>query len=573
MNHTESTTFPSLSSDQAMYWMARKLMVFHAANAKTPAMRERFAKAHEEFAGTPLTLREMRNPEHVVQPPILWGPPGGGKTSLTESAVRMMCDFTGMRMVVDPTPDQQLDPEKDYVFVRATFVEAESPHSAIGIPISEEISGPGGKKYMAFLKEGVYVRMAEAAGAFLFVDDLPSAAPAIQNFLLRVFYHPSGRQLGGMAIPNTFVAGAGNLGDLDGTHTFSVTQALYGRSANFYVDDNLENFVARLRNRHFDPKLGVAHMDSFMEMNPSLLRSEDDPSSFDSKQGPRPTPRGIEAATRAALDVLALHSGRGANASPSQYAEGFFGRSGPNLFSEIKTEVGSIVGRQFAEAYEIHLQNMYTGIAQMVRSIMEQGKLEGEALENFRANVSDRAGRDQTKVLQQSRLAYGLAQAAYLELSQKPGEEAHQIKVMTRLIEGLCGPGEDKDLGLDSTRIMLGLTNFFDLVRANGGDELTVSSAPESARGGRSANYPRVLSLGFTSRAVVPALSQWVAANPGRMSDKQINAITIKATYGNTATAKNMDAEVSKSLRAKAKAEAKSAAQAAQAPPAAASSP
>lgn len=151
---------------------------------------------------------------HTKVPVMIWGNPGGGKTSTVK--------FLGQILDV-PTA------------IRSG--NKSDPTDFSGIPY---LSGKDGEDRVLYFSEPKYVRiMKNNPNGILFFDEITTCSPMIQVALLSIIQDC---QFGEFEIPKTiFRVAAGNYNNITGTHNMSL--ALMNRFCHIFYDMNIDFFI------------------------------------------------------------------------------------------------------------------------------------------------------------------------------------------------------------------------------------------------------------------------------------------------------------------------------------------
>lgn len=218
----------------------------------------------------------------------LRGFPGHGKTTAFHAAATEVAQLLGLELVWEPEVPCKVDART--LLVKTVNFSGEVSNNAVaGIPLVEGYNGAGhgGETTDRFTRRAPPFALAVArhAGlALIVLDDMPNAAPGIQNVANDLL--DRGRAQGLDLGRRCLVGATGNLGSEDATAVSSTSTATATRANSYHIQDRLEDWGPRTIQMYPDP-VGDAGVVAFLESHPDLFHKP----SRSKKGEPYPTPR------------------------------------------------------------------------------------------------------------------------------------------------------------------------------------------------------------------------------------------------------------------------------------------
>lgn len=310
-----------------------------------------------------LTGQDFPTYQRKLRAPALFGPPGHGKTSVTEAASRTVAEGMGWRYVsaeeLDLVPIEEID-HKTFVFISHETAAAVTAIDLIGMPAKEKVSDSE-EYYMARLFSLQILKMQRAGGCTFLFDDALNAAKHIQGAMLPV---TDRRRYGSLSFHNALIAVTGNLGALDDSDATRAASPLRGRVKSSLVYDTVENFITRTRaNPTFRDELGDMFVRQFFYRYPELFTQHP----VRGTQGGFASPRGWNDFIHDSRDILHRHGGRGA----ARAARG-----------EIVESASQILGPEVAQKFDAFLESVLTLADPLARQVINDGNLDMKTLED-----------------------------------------------------------------------------------------------------------------------------------------------------------------------------------------------
>lgn len=323
---------------------------------------EREINADVEMFYKKLTGQQWPAYQRKIRAPALFGPPGHGKTSVTEAASRTVAEGMGWRYIsaeeLDLVPIEEID-HKTFVFISHETAAAVTAIDLIGMPSKEKVSDRD-EHYMDRLFGMQILKMQRAGGCTFLFDDALNAPKHIQGAMLPV---TDRRRYGSLNFQNSLIAVTGNLGALDDSDATRAASPLRGRVKSSLVYDTVENFIARTRaNPVFRDELGDVFVRQFFYRYPELFTEHPKRGT----QGGFASPRGWNDFIHDARDILHRHGGR--TAAPSARAE-------------IVESASQILGPEVASKYNAFLESVLTLADPLAHKVIHEGDLDVKTLE------------------------------------------------------------------------------------------------------------------------------------------------------------------------------------------------
>lgn len=204
--------------------------------------------------------------QRKIKSTMLMGFPGHGKTTAFKVAAQQIADGLGMRFLLNPPESEKIGPN-DFLFSSVEMSGEVSLSGVVGLPVVRKTDDDG----LAYTGHAPNLRLAmsqEAGLSVVLFDDALNAAPPIQNILLA--FAEEGRFRGLDLGEHTYVGLTGNLGAADGTYTSKPSAALRTRLKVCYVEDSVDNWIARSQMTHTSPA-GDGGISAFLKHNPDLF--------------------------------------------------------------------------------------------------------------------------------------------------------------------------------------------------------------------------------------------------------------------------------------------------------------
>lgn len=290
-----------------------------------------------------------------VNPTVLHGPPGHGKTTSYKVASTQVARDLGLNFVINP--DESYIPTKDdFVFVSYELSGQVSTTDFGGLPAKKTIQDT---EYMSKIPNYRLAVMKLARTGVLLLDDIANGSPSIQNVALSIAEE---RRFQGMNLGNVMVGCTANLGAMDGTNTSPLSSALIARCRNFEVRDTVENFVKRTQ-REFKDAVGDAGLCGFLSKYKDSFTVDRVP-----KSSPFPCPR----TWRKLLGDLRRFVGDNANSFKDPRSAAL------PASTQLQWLASSIVGFDAAGKLSAYIHSLYTGAAPIASEMMDNGKLSEE---------------------------------------------------------------------------------------------------------------------------------------------------------------------------------------------------
>lgn len=239
----------------------------------------------------------------VVQSTAILGPPGHGKTTSFKVAAQRVAAGLGMRYLENTKatdPDVKVD-RNDFVFITQETAGVVSAIEWMGLPTREEVGG--GRAQMGRLHSSSLIKLQQAGGGVLLLDDFLNASPNIQNVGLSLTLE---KRFNSLDLTNAYVGVTGNLGALDGTHTQRPSTALRNRLKMIFGVDRFDNWSRRVQ-RRFNDEMGDTGVVGFLERQSQFFTEEPDVK----KAGGYATPRSWENLVQDNRRIIRRHGGRG----------------------------------------------------------------------------------------------------------------------------------------------------------------------------------------------------------------------------------------------------------------------
>lgn len=321
------------------------LLTFYGNN---PSMDQKIKQAWERKYGVPFREADTE----YVNPTILHGSPGHGKTTSYKVAAKMVANDLGLNFVINPD-ESYVPSENDLLFVSYELSGQVSSADFGGLPSKAKVAGAD---YMSKLPNFRLAILQKTGASVLLLDDLANAAPAIQNIALSVAEE---RRFQGLNLGNTFVGCTSNLGAQDRTHVSAFSAALESRCRNFQVRDTLPNFVTRVQST-FKDDIGDAGLLGFLKKNEESFSVETPP-----QRGPFPCPRTwmkllSDLRRHVAINMPNYKTNRVASLASSM---------------DLQIMASSLVGMDAAQKVSSYFHMLYTGAAPLAAELMEKGEL------------------------------------------------------------------------------------------------------------------------------------------------------------------------------------------------------
>lgn len=339
-----------------------------------PDLDQRIALAWEKKFGSKFV--PLRNKGELPLP-LLHGPSGIGKSRVIDGVVVKIAEMLEMNLYINPKGKRSFGPN-DLVKADLNFkASGDIPFLLTGMVSvnDEELDDGTTATYTTTSPNDKVYAISENAGAgmrFLFVDEVNSGQVASEAFMA---LHDN--NLGGdINLENTFMVGAGNLGEEDGNLASENPVSMSTRAWNFMVSTSFDtwhkNFVEPAYLSDLTGDFGVSlylslNKDKFSETPPKASDIEGVSTVYGM---PRTWSRLIST-----LEAV------------YQDAEGL-AKAGMNA---IKSDAQGIVGPA-GIGYAEFAHNLWTGVAPLVNEFMSEGGPSVEAIKKFEERQGNSRG-------------------------------------------------------------------------------------------------------------------------------------------------------------------------------------
>lgn len=342
------------------------LTIFRGAKEKNDAeLMDKCERLYEEWHPRGVMNKTDTTP---INPTMLIGPPGHGKTTSFKVALQEVAKGLGLIYLENSQIEKQQQTEEGITRKHLCFVSQETAGvvSALewaGLPTEDKVKSnthaDGERSAMGRLFDARLLALEESAGGVLLLDDFLNASPQIQNVGLSISEE---KRFGRLSLDNAYVGLTGNMGAIDGTHTTRISSALRNRCEVYYIEDHWQNFVQRA---HTDPKyrdeVGLVGVDGYLERASQNFTAMPD----SKKMGGYATPRSWVKYINAARRIVDAHGGRAymADAIPA-----------------LSRKAYALLGPQVGHDLTIYLRSLADLADPLARQVIYEGKLDTETL-------------------------------------------------------------------------------------------------------------------------------------------------------------------------------------------------
>lgn len=211
-----------------------------AQYGRNPDLDKRIEQAWQAEFGTP--FKAMRKKGELPLP-LLHGASGIGKSRVTDNVAVKVAEMLGMELHINPKGKRNFGPN-DFVMGKLNFkASGDIPFLLTGMVSVDDVELDDGSKasYTKTSPNDVVYAVSENAGAgmrFLFVDEVNSGDVASAAFMA---LHDNDLG-GGINLSDTFMVGAGNLGEDDGNIASANPVSMSTRAWNFLVTADLDSW-------------------------------------------------------------------------------------------------------------------------------------------------------------------------------------------------------------------------------------------------------------------------------------------------------------------------------------------
>lgn len=344
----------ALDTEQAVRPIMRDILYTMYNNPKTSQTRRK--QIEDVYAGM-YPGATLLNDGKPIQSTSLFGPPGNGKTTAFKVAARKVASALGMRYLENGAADAEENiTDNDFVFITQETAGVATAIEWGGLPTAEAVPGTDIRR-MGRLHSGALIKLQQAGGGVLLLDDFLNANPNIQNVGLSLTEEKRYNRLN---LQGVYIGITGNLGSLDGTHTARPSTALRNRTKVYYTEDKLDNWAARVQIDYND-ELSDMGLIGFLQKFPQYFCQDADIKKFGGFATPRSWERLLEECRR----VVAEHGGRGHM---------------DRAVTDLRIAACSAVGLTIGAELTTYFHSLATSADPLARAVIVEGRLDEEAI-------------------------------------------------------------------------------------------------------------------------------------------------------------------------------------------------
>lgn len=353
-NMQEKVPYPFMKSNDMVPYLIENYLYRFAQSAK-PKRLEQIKLAYEAYFKAPMLDPSTMHVENIC----LHGMPGVGKTSVVRSAGQQLAKMLDMNFVSNPAPPY-FPKENDLVICTLEMSGEVSNVMVGGIPSASNLTDAAGENvpYMGKLPSYHLSIIGKAEMGILILDDFVNCAPSVQNAALSIALEGRFQALD---FGNTYIALTANLGSLDNSTTYALSDPMTSRIGHFYVEDTLPDFENRMIAK-FPDSISDAGVLSFLRASPeSFMMDPDDDhrSAVNGLRQPFPCPRSWEKL----INVMRMVVNRSqASDTVNQ--------------SELNRVAAAFVGKKTAAALATHAFKMMTGAEPIAQKAIYDGEFD-----------------------------------------------------------------------------------------------------------------------------------------------------------------------------------------------------
>ncbi len=260
--------FPKKDTEKLTLILAVDIVRNTYTHGKVPELDQKVAAAFKKLTGITFSEQYVPPRSRKIPPSILHGPPGQGKSTVVKIAAMQAAKAMGMRFITDEDIDAGYQPTlNDLFFTKVEMAGQVSPIGFTGIP------GKSEENTMRVLPPDRFKKSTQAGASVWLFDDLGNAAQRMIPVLLGIFQDRKygEHSMGERSIP----FGTTNLGQsMDGAIGVSqIGTALGNRVRQYYVEDNLENWISRYEKELAHRKVDDCGLVGFLRKYPNLFNT------------------------------------------------------------------------------------------------------------------------------------------------------------------------------------------------------------------------------------------------------------------------------------------------------------
>lgn len=342
-------------------------------------LNEKIKKIYEEWTGM-----KWRDEARKVSYSMLIGPPGHGKTTAFKQSAKIVSDALGLKYIEKPVLGEKVD-INCFVLTVVNLAGEVSKSGLAGLPAAE--SDAKGNRYTSMLPSYGMRALQKAGGGILLLDDLTNASEFIQNIALPLTDENTFNEL---KLPNVYVGVTANMGALDGTNTSSMSSALRNRVKPVFVEDTIEDFIARARKANND-EIGDGYICDFLLQDPSRFIS---PLPKKDEMGGYTTPRSLDNF----ITVVRRHI----------YDNGGKGVGEVKAIEIIKNDACSMLGLSLGKEYEKYLASIKTHADPVAKKMILERKFDKALFEKGYSSGHDAKSKDFSALIKAPIVGYSI---------------------------------------------------------------------------------------------------------------------------------------------------------------------